>query len=132
MKNTANIFSANRGQALLKAFFVFGALLPLLSCSPQTDYSGELHSLTIRAVYPEGFEKWCRQGVDVEIEDILTGTGYIATTDAKGEAQISLVNGNYRIRISDFAVDEATGDEFIFNGSGERTALVGADKLVQL
>ena len=132
MKHFASIFSVNRGQALLKAVFVFGALLPLLSCSPQTDYSGELHSLTIRAVYPEGFEKWCRAGVDVEIEDILTGTGYTATTDAKGEAQISLVNGNYRIRISDFAVDEATGNEFIFNGSGERTTLVGEDKTVQL
>lgn len=132
MKHFASIFSVNRGQALLKAVFSFGALLPLLSCSPQTDYSGELHSLTIRAVYPEGFEKWCRQGVDVEIEDILTGTGYTATTDAKGEAQISLVNGNYRIRISDFAVDEATGNEFIFNGSGERTTLVGEDKTVQL
>ena len=42
----------------MKAVFVFGALLPLLSCSPQTDYSGELHSLTIRAVYPDGFEKY--------------------------------------------------------------------------
>lgn len=132
MKHFASIFSKNRGQTLLKAVFVFGALLPLLSCSPQTDYSGELHTLTIRAVYPEGFEKWCRSGVDVEIEDILTGTGYTATTNAKGEAQISLVNGNYRIRISDLAVDEATGDEFIFNGSGERTTLVGEDKLVQL
>ena len=132
MKHFASIFSANWEQTLLKASFVFGALLPLLSCSPQTDYSGELHTLTIRAVYPEGFEKWCRSGVDVEIEDILTGTGYTATTNAKGEAQISLVNGNYRIRISDIAVDEATGDEFIFNGSGEKTTLVGEDKLVQL
>lgn len=132
MKHFASIFSTNRWQALLKAVFVFVALLPLLSCSPQTDYSGELHSLTIRAVYPAGFEKWCRSGVDVEIEDILTGTGYTATTNAKGVAQISLVNGNYRIRISDIALDEATGDEFIFNGSGEKTTLVGEDKLVQL
>ncbi len=102
------------------------------SCAPASDYDGQLHELSVAAAYPEGFGKWCREGVEVTVEDALNGMSYTALTDASGVARISLVNGNYSVRISDIAADAEAGEEYVFNGSQEKVMLIGADRALRL
>lgn len=101
-------------------------------CSPMPGYGGGIHGLSVTAAYPSGSETWAREGVEVIIEDAVSGTDYTALTDAGGTARILLPNGSYGIRISDAASDSETGDEFIFNGAQEKVILADSDRNVTL
>ncbi len=102
------------------------------SCSPASDYEGQLHELSVAASYPEGSEEWCREGVEVTVEDTQNGVTYTALTDASGIARIRLVNGNYSVRVSDLASNAETGDEFVFNGAQGKVMLADSDREVKL
>ena len=102
------------------------------SCAPEADYAGQLHELSIAAAYPAGSEKWCREGVEVTVEDALSGVSYTARTDAAGVARINLANGNYSIRISDIATDIEAEEEYVFNGAQEKVMLAGSDRELSL
>lgn len=113
-----------------KVFFAAVFAAALASCSPKPGYEGRTHELSVIAVYPEGSEKWTREGVEVTIEDAVSGTDYTAVTDAGGTARILLPNGSYGVRISDIASDVVTGDEYVFNGAQEKVMLVDSDRSV--
>ncbi len=104
--------------------------LSLFSCAPEAGYDGQLHSLVIRAVYPEGEEHWAHEGVKVTIEETSGGTTYTAQTDANGLASIRLANGNYTIRISDMVQDADADKEYVFNGTQEKVMLTESDREV--
>ena len=116
----------------LEKSVISAVLLVLLawSCAPASDYSGQLHELSIAAAYPEGSEMWRREGVEVTVEDALNGTDYTALTDGSGVARIRLVNGNYSVRISDIAVDAEAGEEYVFNGAQEKVMLTDSDMML--
>lgn len=84
-------------------------------------YDGTLRVLSIRAVYPDEFDEFRREGVAVRIEDVDRGNSYETVTDAGGKAEIRLTNGIYRILVSD-----RNGDH-IFNGTADKVQLVDRD-----
>lgn len=85
-------------------------------------YDEDLHTLTVRAVYPEEYSDYRREGVVVGIENIANGNTYSAATDAAGEAQFRLAKGIYRVMISD-AVEglyfNAIADKFVLQKHSE-------------
>lgn len=89
-------------------------------------YDGTLRLLSVRALYPDGYDEFRRAGVTVKIEDVDRGNAYETVTDAAGEAEIRLTNGIYRVLVSD-----RSGDH-IFNGNADRVLLVDRDVALSL
>lgn len=91
------------------------------SLERENPYEGALRLLSVRTLYPEGFDDFRRTGVSVRVEDVDRGNTYEAATDAAGEVRLRLTNGIYRVLVSD-----RSGDH-IFNGSADRVLLVDRD-----
>lgn len=94
------------------------------SVEQDNPYRGRLSRLTVRAVYPDEFAAFRREGVPVLIRDVDRGNSYEAVTDAEGVAEILLTNGIYLIQTSD------RSDDDIFNGTADQ--VVVADRNVAL
>lgn len=84
-------------------------------------YDGQLHTLQVTAVYPEGYTEYLREGVTVKIEDIDRGNSYKAKTDKNGMARFSVTEGIYRVQISD------KSKQNIFNGLADHIKLTNED-----
>lgn len=108
--------------------FVIPFLLLLSGCLDKTEnpYSSDLNVLTVEAIYPDGYESFMRAGVVVAVENIATGHVYNAATDDSGKASLEVVNGLYRISISDRVENN------IFNASTDKLNVVGSDVSVKL
>lgn len=106
-------------------YILYGLLaLFLAACSDvnkENPYNGQLHTLSIHAVYPDGYLHYAREGVTVNIEDIDKGYTYTAFTDASGVVSFELPNGVYRVLLS----DKISGN--IFNGTADKVRLVDQD-----
>lgn len=94
------------------------------SVEQDNPYEGRLSRLTVRAVYPDEFAAFRREGVPVLIRDVDRGNSYEAVTDAEGVAEILLTNGIYLIQTSD------RSDDDIFNGTADQVVM--ADRNVAL
>ncbi len=88
-------------------------------------YEGELNTLRVTALYPEGNERFLREGVTVNIKNRDLGYTYSAVTDASGIAEFEITNGIYDISLTDKAED------FIFQWS-MTTKVVDADVAVTM
>lgn len=84
-------------------------------------YAGNLHTLTVEAVYPDEYAEYRREGVEISIEDVDRGNSYTVRTDAAGKASIAIANGIYRVLLSDKT------DGHIFNGMADKVRLVDTD-----
>lgn len=105
-----------------KVAVIFIAGLLLCCCKAwENVYQPSLNELTVRAVYPEDFSSFVREGVTVTVEDVNLGNRYGAETDAAGIAVLTVPNGLYRIGVTD------RGEEDIFNGSADKVLVSGAD-----
>lgn len=91
-----------------------------------TPYDGQLHTLSVRTVYPDGYGEYKRGGVSVGIEDVDRGNSYTMTTDSEGVAEFTLTNGIYRVSVTDRT------DEYIFNGTADKVRLVSGDLSLDL
>ena len=101
----------------------------LYSCSDLLDrnhFEQSLHNLTVTAVYPQGHENSVKAGVEVNVEEMTSGSRYVKTTDASGTAVLRLPNGLYRVTLSD-----RDGSD-IFNGTADRVALSDKDVALNL
>lgn len=106
--------------------FIYISILVLAAaaCSgiqSQNPYEGSLNVLTVNAVYPEGFEDYNREGLNILVEDMNTGSRYTKLTDAAGSAVISLPDGLYRLNIS------GRFDMDVFNGAKDRVVIADGD-----
>ena len=90
---------------------------------PYSPYN--LHSFSVQAVYPEGFQ--AAAGASVSIENISGSASYRLTTDASGKVSTQITNGIYRVIISDL-----TREFDIFNGSSDRVVVAGKDASLQV
>ena len=73
-----------------------------------------IHSVTVAAVYPDGYGNVAKDGGTVTVKNSSSGDGYTATTDSQGKATLSLPDGLYIISISSRkGVD-------IFNGTSDK------------
>lgn len=79
-------------------------------------YEDSLNDLTVRTEYPEGYESFRRSGVDVKVENTLTGDSYTLLTRSDGSAEGRFPNGIYRISLS----DRSGGDIFNATRDGVR------------
>ena len=84
-------------------------------------YDENMQTLTIKAIYPDGFESYAREGVKIKIEEINNGNSYSVQTDSTGKASVILSDGIYRVLVSD------RHEEFFFNGTADNIRLVNGD-----
>lgn len=82
-------------------------------------YAGGLRNLTVKAVYPEGYET--RQGAAVSVESISGDSVYKLETNSSGIAATKLPNGIYRVSVHD-----RDGSD-VFNGTAEKVIISDMD-----
>jgi hypothetical protein len=102
-------------------------VLAAVSCADIRDvnpYEGGLHTLTVVTQWPEG--DYDRAGLQVRVEDMNTGSGYVSRTDADGLASFALPNGLYRLNLS--GRDGAR----VFNAAADKVVLSGGDLSMNL
>ncbi len=90
----------------------------------QNPYSGTLNVLKITAEWP--VDDFNRAGATVLVEDMNTGSGYSALTDASGEAEFSLPNGLYRVNM------RGRNGTSVFNASADKVVLSGGDMTLKM
>ena len=114
----------------MKNIYYVILLLPLLvGCSLEErkdPYDLTRNTLDVTLSYPEGFDSLCREGVTVSIESADKDGSYTVLTDSAGHVSIELVNGIYRITVSDRT------DGGMFNGRADRINLVDKDQNVTI
>ena len=109
-----------------KTISVLAACLLLLTgcLELHVPYEGDIHQVTVRAVYPQGFES--HGGAIVSISSITTDLSYALITDGRGEAVTRIPNGLYSITIQ-----EHKGNH-IFNGTLDKVIISGGDKTLDV
>ncbi len=83
-------------------------------------YEKTLCTLSVKAVYPEDYAQYAREGVSVKVEDVNLGALYASLTDPSGTATFSLPKGIYRVSVSDVL------EEDIFNGSADKVSVTAS------
>lgn len=83
----------------------------------------DVNSVTVKPVWPEGFEDLARAGVKISVQNILNGSSSTALTDDGGTATISLPDGLYLISASD---RKGTS---IFNGTADKVSISGDSEI---
>ncbi len=94
-----------------------------LSCGRFMDrdpYEKTLCTLSVKAVYPEDYAQYAREGVSVKVEDVNLGALYASLTDPSGTATFSLPKGIYRVSVSDVL------EEDIFNGAADKVSVTAS------
>ncbi len=90
----------------------------------ESPYSGSLNVLTVTAEWPE--DDFVRMGAAVLVEDMNTGSGYSALTDARGEASFRLPNGLYRVNL------RGRNGDYVFNAAADKVVVSGGDKTLKM
>lgn len=93
----------------------------------ENPYAGDVQTVSVKIVYPDGYSSFLRSGVEVYLEDVNFGNKYTTLTDDSGNAEFQVANGIYRLSVSDIASDEA-----MFNGMADRVQIIGANKELSL
>lgn len=111
---------------LKRICLLFALFLAACTSLPETPYEEALLALEVRVTYPEAYADYCREGVEVAIEEVSSAGRYTAPTDADGCARFRVTRGIYRVAVSD-----NTG-EAIFNGMTDRVRLTDGDLALTL
>ena len=82
-------------------------------------YEGDVHNITVKAVYPEGYDT--HAGASVAIEGIYSEITYELLTGADGSVTTHIPNGLYRVSVRD-----RVGNN-LFNGTLDKVVVSGAD-----
>ncbi len=110
-----------------KLLYILLTIISVAACmdmKTSDPYEGSLNVLTVTAQWPEG--DFTREGASVLVEDVNTGSRYMAVTDASGKAMFSLPNGLYRVNINGYSGSD------IFNGAADKVVLSGNDLVLDL
>ena len=87
-------------------------------------YAGDVHVVSIQAVYPQGFSP--QAGAEVVIEGINNEIVYELSTNAEGRASARMTNGLYSISVQD------RSGNHLFNGSLDKVIVNGEDLSLQV
>ena len=90
-----------------------------------TAWPDNLYPLSVKTVYPAGFADAAHEGATVRVEDIASGAAYRAQTDSRGQAELLVPCGIYRISCS------ARKGQDLFNGTADKV-LVSGSRIVDL
>jgi len=84
-----------------------------------TPYEGDIHFLSVHAVYPQGYDS--HAGAVVTIEGIYNQLAYRLSTDAEGVASTPIPNGLYSVTIQD------RQGNHLFNGTQDKVLVSYGD-----
>ena len=103
----------------MKRFFLIGLALLVAACVEEykSPWPDALQLLSVNAVYPAGYAHAVHEGAVIRIEEISSGAVYVARTDRRGLAEISVPPGIYRITCSDRAGKD------LFNGAADKVVV---------
>lgn len=102
--------------------YILTAAITIAACTDireKDPYEGNLNTLTVSAVYPQGHEDAAHEGVPVSVEDMNTASRYSVGTDANGTAVFTIPDGIYRVNMSDRQESDiynGSTDKFVVNG----------------
>ena len=89
---------------LKRTSLILALFLAACTSLPETPYEEALLSLEVRITYPEAYADYCREGVEVAIEEVSSAGRYTAPTDAGGCARFRVTRGIYRVAVSDLSL----------------------------
>ena len=110
-----------------KIIYILSIVLTVASCMDIRDvnpYEGGLHTLTVVTQWPQG--DYDRSGMEVRVEDMITGSGYRSQTDSEGLARFFLPAGLYRLNLS------GRDGSNVFNAAADKVVLSGGDLSLDL
>jgi hypothetical protein len=109
-----------------KVLSLLAAMTVLLTgcMSLGTPFEGDVHVITIRAVYPQGFD--VHAGASVSIKGISNSSVYALTTGEDGLVSTNVPNGIYSI-----SVQERSGNH-LFNGRLDKVVVSGENLTVDV
>ena len=76
---------------LKRTSLILALFLAACTSLPETPYEEALLSLEVRITYPEAYADYCREGVEVAIEEVSSAGRYTAPTDAGGCARAASI-----------------------------------------
>lgn len=116
------------GEMRSRLFQILTIAILFCACNTINDnpYEGDLVTLKVSLNYPDGFDSYVREGVNVRLEDINLGHVYISKTDADGKAQFEIPSGLYRLVAND------RSEEYVFNASVDNIRLSSGDTSQEL
>lgn len=97
--------------------------LTCLGCMDLPAAYSEINTVTIKPVWPEGYEDLARAGVNVSVQNILNGSSSSALTDDGGKVIMRLPDGLYLISTSD------RKGSSIFNGTADKVSISGDSEI---
>lgn len=90
-------------------------------------YASVLEDISLCIRWPDEYAEYCREGVDVKVENVNSGYTYIKHTSALGLAVFRIPRGLYRLSVSDRVdgnVFNAVIDRFVVNGEASSVDLI--------
>ena len=97
--------------------------LTCLGCMDIPAAYSDINTVTIKPVWPEGYEDLARAGVNVSVQNILNGSSSSALTDDGGKVIMRLPDGLYLISTSD------RKGSSIFNGTADKVSISGDSEI---
>lgn len=102
------------------------ALSGCTSLDAGRQYEATLRTLTVRAVYPDGYTDFVRAGVEIVVVNNADGSTYSAKTDDNASARFVVSEGFYNVSLSDIQ------GRYIFNGASDQVRVTGGDLSLEL
>lgn len=99
------------------------------SLDAEKQYEASLRTLSVKAVYPAGYEDdsdFHKDGVTITVVNSADGSTYSAQTDDDASARFTLSEGFYNVSLSDIR------GRHIFNGSSDQVRVAGGDLSLEL
>lgn len=95
------------------------ATLAFSGCLEIPQAYSDIRKVNVKLVWPEGYESYVEEGVNVSVQNILNGSASEALTDGGGNATLSLPDGMYLV-----SATEKKGSR-IFNGTIDKILVSG-------
>lgn len=115
-------FKKNIILPLLSAGCLLLCLTSCLELSKDNPYEENLYKMKIQLHFPDKISGKVPSGVEVELFNINTGGRFVAASDANGVAEVTVINGMYRVSSS------LVLDDVLFNASEDRVKIAGQDR----
>lgn len=107
-----------------RIIYILSVIILAAACMAENPYKDGMYTLTVTTVWPQG--DYDRTVAEIRVEDMNTGSRYVAVPDASGVAEFTLPNGLYRINLSG-----QSGSD-VFNAAVDRIVLSGKDLAVDI
>ncbi len=99
-------------------FLIFSIMASAcLGCMDIPAAYSDVNTVTIKPVWPQGFEDLAREGIKISVQNILNGSSYSVKTGPEGKATALLPDGLYILSLSD------KNGRNVFNGTADKVSV---------